>query len=650
MKKSVSGFRQQRFYPLVAVATLLLLMLPGGAAAVDIPPKPGDQGQNGTDVQAFIQTTGPNAGVWIGDYYSSTTGDKVPHAVQITVPCSWPSTKPLTFALYDPEVAYPNTKGNQTDPNNFYPPATDEIRKPGERSTTVTDSSSTNTTTNSQYADQATFTLTNSDGLNLTRTYLPNSGTNSRWVEFTTFYPNTAGYSCGEYQLTVTTSDNDDNAWRLRVGSDPDCTVSTSAAGTCSAINQTTSNLLSNKNISDDADGVTGTGDELTLALVRTSYQHAVGTGQADSCQTFYFYIDGNSPTIALRNFDMDKDISGSLGTNPQTAVQYEKPNKSVVTGTASNNQSWNNSTVGGGRGTGDVFTIGSGDVGWWNAKLCVGGTSQNQYIFEAPSPVFYAIPPQPSMEVSKDDGQTQVNPGQQLTYTIAFTNTSSTASGGGAATNVTLTDTIPTNTTYVSCSIGSPYTGTCQNNGGEVVYKLNEPVKAGASGKVYLTVQVKARDQLTDSNVLNEVTLDYCDVSNTCYPSKKAQDLDKIPPQENPNAITLSSFTAAREGEAVVVRWTTGAEVNTFGFHLLRSSTGNRADAVRVTNSLISSTGRDQGGASYMWTDTTAAVGTAYTYWLQEVESDGTTNVYGPASVSNTSARWTIRLPLLSR
>jgi hypothetical protein len=48
--------------------------------------------------------------------------------------------------------------------------------------------------------------------------------------------------------------------------------------------------------------------------------------------------------------------------------------------------------------------------------------------------------------------------------------------------------------------------------------------------------------------------------------------------------AVTLRSFTASRTADGVELRWETGVELNTAGFHVLRSATGAEADAVRVT------------------------------------------------------------------
>jgi hypothetical protein len=110
------------------------------------------------------------------------------------------------------------------------------------------------------------------------------------------------------------------------------------------------------------------------------------------------------------------------------------------------------------------------------------------------------------------------------------------------------------------------------------------------------------------------------------------------------PMAITLLSFTASPswDGEAgvyrVAVRWVTGVEIDTFGFHILRSEDGTRAGAVPVTPAMIPGRG-GQAGNSYEWIDPGVWRGRTYTYWLVEMELNGNSVEYGPASA---------RVPLL--
>src|SRR6266540_2104464 len=116
------------------------------------------------------------------------------------------------------------------------------------------------------------------------------------------------------------------------------------------------------------------------------------------------------------------------------------------------------------------------------------------------------------------------------------------------------------------------------------------------------------------------------------------------------PTAVALVSFTATWQNGAVVVRWATAAEMNTWGFYLYRSADATRTSAIRVTPSVILGKGHNQGGGTYVWTDTDVTPAQKYSYWLQEVELNGATNEYGPTtSGGSTASQHQLFLPLVT-
>jgi hypothetical protein len=85
-------------------AILAACALPAGereAAAVLLPT---------TSASAYIQTSGPNAALTIGDFYTNVNGanDPLGHRIIIDVPCAWSSTDTVTVALFDPESQTPD--------------------------------------------------------------------------------------------------------------------------------------------------------------------------------------------------------------------------------------------------------------------------------------------------------------------------------------------------------------------------------------------------------------------------------------------------------------------------------------------------------------------------------------------------------------
>jgi uncharacterized repeat protein (TIGR01451 family) len=422
--------------PLAAVAlaalALLSLLVTLVLAQTEIP---------SSTSAAFIQTSGPNATLGTGDWYTNIGQGNHPHNFKIFVPCTIAPSQVLTLELFDPEVF----TGTQ---------AIDEIRGA---------------------PDDTTFQLLAPDNTVLaTTTYPPSDATNDRWNLFTTF--TVGGSGCGIYTLLASTSDNDDNAWRLRIT---------------------------------HPDQVPGSGDEPTVAAFETSFQHA-GPPDTLTCQSFYFFVP-QTPSIRLNNFDLD---FGVPGYTPVPTVDYYPPSGASPSSTASGNAVWNNGTAS--TRVGDV--INNPQWGWWRAQICVG--PGNQYIFE-PEGLSYVLeePPTPDMTLSKDDGLTDVQPGQIITYTIPYAN-----QGAGAALDTTLTDFLPPQTTFVACSGGLD----CALAGpGVVTYSLGT-VPTGGSGQVTLTVQVDPGAPPA-AVLTNTARLEYEDVMFNVYPPKEATDVDTV-------------------------------------------------------------------------------------------------------------------------
>ena len=497
--------------------------------AIDLPP---------TNSTAFIQTSGPNAALDIGDFYTNVQGENEPHYVRVLIPCTWPGDVPITFAIFDPETQEP-------DPTIGDPPlADDEIRDPNN----VTIHNPPNE--NIQFADTTTYSLLamRPNGqldvvvqpVTFVATTSVTATTNGRWVELVTFTPDTPNFGCGVYVLGTETSDNDDNAWRLSVGNDPDCTVSVPNGGTCSGIGQAQSDLLRNGNERDNADGVIGTGDEILISLDQITFQHEAPDNNTLTCQEFFHPVQAEDlPEIRLNDFDLD--INNQTGFN--STVRHISPSGVVYDGNPSRNRAWNNAPdpppfppVRGG----DVIQVSPDEVGLWTTEICV--RRDNQYIFEGQTDeiIFIKPPPIPVMDVSKDDRRTIVAPSDVLTYSIVFTNISLTnpyplpppanAAPPGAAFNVRLTDELPPFTTFVSCSVNPPLTGSCaQGPTGFVTFQINEKINAGDGGSTSVTVLVDA--DAPPGLITDTVVLSYTGILDEEYPPVTDTDVDEIVP-----------------------------------------------------------------------------------------------------------------------
>jgi uncharacterized repeat protein (TIGR01451 family) len=455
------------------VAAALLSSGAGRSAAFEVPPAGGG---------FYIQTSGPNAGAGIGDWYSSNAagaGNGYDYLL-ITVPCGWPSATPLYIDLFSPEINAnalpgrdePRGAGNDTTEFELYGPGA--VVGPG-------------------YNQPA-------PGTGIVRTtYPPELVQPETWVRFATLNPVT----CGTYVVrsAVIGAGDDDNGWRIRVGTDND--------------NDPTNAPPAN---SDNPDGLPGTNDEILIGQVQTSYQQSTG---GVACLTLFEYVSAGQASVTFNNYDMDGN----------TRVRYYAPSDTFdptgltggTAGTLSNNAAWNGG-VGLARG-GD--TIATPQGGWWRIVSCL--SAVNQFIQEAQNGVdaYYVQPPTPAMSLAKDDGVSVAPAGGDLTYTVTATNTSSGA-GAGAALAVVITDTIPTNSTYVSCAIVAPATGSCSQSAGVVTTTLTGWINAGASAAVRITVTV---DPTATGTITNGATVSYRDVLGNPFPAVSASDVDTAGP-----------------------------------------------------------------------------------------------------------------------
>ena len=122
------------------------------------------------------------------------------------------------------------------------------------------------------------------------------------------------------------------------------------------------------------------------------------------------------------------------------------------------------------------------------------------------------------------------------------------------------------------------------------------------------------------------------------------------------PTAVKLTDFNAAQNGDDVFIQWETGYEVHNLGYNLYREVNGLRA---KINRSIIA------GSALISQRDTTMTAGFAYnwihagagdknaTYWLEDVDLDGTSTFHGPfvaVKSQGQSAKGIERSPMLEK
>jgi uncharacterized repeat protein (TIGR01451 family) len=217
------------------------------------------------------------------------------------------------------------------------------------------------------------------------------------------------------------------------------------------------------------------------------------------------------------------------------------------------------------------------------------------------------------------------VTEGTPLTYTLTVTN-----NGPASATNVTVTDTLPSVVTYLSTNTTQ---GSCSEAGGTVTCLLGTMPNAGTATISILTLPN------TPGVVSNTATVS-ADQTDPNLANNSSTQTETI---TAPTRITLQSFSAHtgtdRSGTVrVVLTWKTGGEAHNLGFNVYRDQSGSR---VRINPSVIAGSALLMSGAqpkhagrSYAWIDPSTEV-TGASYWLEDIDVNGTRTMHGPVSVS---------------
>jgi hypothetical protein len=98
-----------------------------------------------------------------------------------------------------------------------------------------------------------------------------------------------------------------------------------------------------------------------------------------------------------------------------------------------------------------------------------------------------------------------------------------------------------------------------------------------------------------------------------------------------DPTAITLVSFDAMPQGDAIIITWETASEINNLGFDLFRAESPE-GPQVQLNQDLIPSQAPGSPtGATYDYLDQTVTPDVVYYYWLEDVDIYGTRTRHGP-------------------
>ncbi len=105
----------------------------------------------------------------------------------------------------------------------------------------------------------------------------------------------------------------------------------------------------------------------------------------------------------------------------------------------------------------------------------------------------------------------------------------------------------------------------------------------------------------------------------------------------DGPIPVELTSFVAAAMATGVELTWETASEQDNLGFNILRTMGMRERSTINV--SLIPGAGTTLEPMFYSYVDHDVAVGSTYRYWLEQIDFQGTTELFGPVSVTTPTA-----------
>jgi hypothetical protein len=118
--------------------------------------------------------------------------------------------------------------------------------------------------------------------------------------------------------------------------------------------------------------------------------------------------------------------------------------------------------------------------------------------------------------------------------------------------------------------------------------------------------------------------------------------------PEEPPTAVKMLDYKAERLDNAVRLSWNTSFEIDNLGFNIYRDLNGKRE---QINPSLIAGSALVAGqgnpftaGQSYQWFDQLTSNAAFATYWIEDIDLNGTRTLHGPVNALPTTSSTSFR------
>jgi len=233
------------------------------------------------------------------------------------------------------------------------------------------------------------------------------------------------------------------------------------------------------------------------------------------------------------------------------------------------------------------------------------------------------ASPTQADVAIVKTASPEPVDQNTNLVYTLQITN-----NGPAVAQGVTVSDPIPSQVTFTSVSTTQ---GNCSLAGTTVNCTIGSmPV----GSLVIVTINASANTFSSATTSSNTATVS----STSSDPNAANNTSTAITTIQSPTAVQLVYFHATPQAVGgAILEWKTRDEVRNLGFNAFREDATGRHrlnPSIIAGSALVLRHGHPQHAAkTYRWIDT-LAFSPDVSYWIEDVDLNGTRTVHGPAQI----------------
>jgi uncharacterized repeat protein (TIGR01451 family) len=239
------------------------------------------------------------------------------------------------------------------------------------------------------------------------------------------------------------------------------------------------------------------------------------------------------------------------------------------------------------------------------------------------------ASPTQADVSIVKTASPEPVNQGTNLSYTLTVKN-----AGPAVAPNVIVTDVLPAQVTYSS---SFTTVGTCSYSAATTTVSCNlGSLSVGSTAVITINVNAAVFSSVTLSTNTATVSSSVSDPNSANNTSSFTSTI------QSSTAVDVSAFNAYALADGTVrLVWHTQEETRNLGFHIYREDGlgRHRVDSALIAGSALLLRGSKPQHAAKTYAAIDSQPTANATYWLEDVDINGTRTLHGPAYVEGAAA-----------